>query len=592
MNKMILSGNEAIARGAYEAGCTYAAGYPGTPSTEIIEEISTKYLKDIYCHWATNEKVATEMVSGACIGGARAITTMKAQGMNVATDPIFVMAYQGVVGGMVIVCADDPSCHSSQNEQDDRFYAPHAKILMLEPSDSQECKDFTKAAFALSEKFDIPVMVRTTTRSSHSKGIVELGEREAYEIKKYERRVGKFSNMPNHVRANHEKLERNLIAAEEYSYDCPFNKIEANPGTTVGIITSGISYQYAREVFGENASYLKLGFTYPISRKLVKEFAAQYETIYVVEENDPYLEIQVKALGIDCIGKDKIPVCEELNPSVVREALLGEVLPTYTCAVAAPDRPPLLCAGCPHKGFFMALKKHKKQYVCYGDVGCYALGYNPPLDGYDAIHVMGASMSAGNGLSRVLKQQGDPRKGLAMIGDSTFFHSGLTPLVDMIKTNSDLVVCILDNSATAMTGHQVHPGVPSNLMHDEIPALDIVSVVKGIGVPESNVRIVDPINQAEMHEALDAAYEAEGPSVIICRHPCALIKAVQRANANKYCVVDPEKCAGCKACTRIVCPAISFKDGKAVISDRNACTACGLCMQFCKFDAISKVEVQ
>lgn len=591
MSKEILSGNEAIARGAYEAGCTYATGYPGTPSTEILEALSTRYLKDVYCHWATNEKVATEMICGASVGGARAITTMKAQGMNVATDPIFVMAYQGVVGGMVIVCADDPSCHSSQNEQDDRFYAPHAKLLMLEPSDSQECKDFTRDAFALSENYDVPVMIRTTTRISHSKSIVETGDREAYEIKKYQRRVGKFSNMPNHVKANHVKLEKNLAAAEEYAYACPYNRVEKNPGTGIGIITSGVSYQYAREVFGDTASYLKLGLTYPLSRKLILEFAGAYETIYVVEENDPYLEIQVKALGIPCVGKEKLPVCEELNPGIVRQALLGETRETYSCELQAPARPPLLCAGCPHKGFFFALKKHRDQFIPYGDVGCYALGYNPPLDGYDAIHVMGASMSAGNGLSRVLKQQGDTRKGLAMIGDSTFFHSGLTPLVDMIKTNSDLVVCVLDNSATAMTGHQIHPGVPSNLMHDDIPAIDIVSVVKGIGIREENIQIVDPIEQDQMHAALDRAYAAEGPCVIICRHPCALIKEVQRANANRYCVVDPDKCVGCKACTRLVCPAISFKGGKASITDTNACTACGLCIQQCKFDAITKVGV-
>ncbi|KPU44891.1 indolepyruvate ferredoxin oxidoreductase [Oxobacter pfennigii] len=589
MKKTILSGNEAVARGAYEAGCTYAVGYPGTPSTEIIEAISTEYLNDIYCHWATNEKVATEMAFGASIGGARAITTMKAQGMNVATDPIFVMAYQGVTGGVVILCADDPGCHSSQNEQDDRYYAKHAKILMLEPSDSQECKDFTKEAFEISERFDIPILVRTTTRVSHSKSIVELYDRDSFKLEKYERIFGKFSNMPNHVNANHRKLEENLSLAKKFSNNCKYNIVENNAGSRIGIIANGISYQYSREVFGDTASYLKIGLSYPLPDKLIVDFAKDYETIYVVEENDPYLEEYVKSLGVNCIGKDRIPTCGELNPSIIREALTGELHESYTASFDAPNRPPVFCAGCPHKGFYFALGKHRDQYVCYADVGCYAMGYNPPLNGYDAISVMGASFSAGNGLSRALQQQGDKRKVIAAIGDSTFFHSGITGLVDIVKTNANVVVAVLDNRTTAMTGHQLHPGNDSNLMGDDIKAVDIVRVAIGVGIKEENIRVIDPINQEDMHKTLDEAYEVDDAFLIVAKHPCALIKSVVKENANKYCEVDPDKCVGCKSCIKLVCPSISFINNKAVITDKNACTACGLCVQQCKFNAISKV---
>lgn len=587
--KQILSGNEAIARGAYEAGCTFAASYPGTPSTEILEQIAINYKDNIYCHWATNEKVATEMAIGASIGGTRALTTMKAQGINVAADPIFVMGYQGVTGGLVVVCADDPSAHSSQNEQDDRWYAPHAKLLMLEPSDSQECKDFTIAAFELSEKYDVPVLLRVTTRICHSKSLVELNERDTSSAKKYVSMPAKYSTLTVNVRKRHVIREQLLKEAEEYGNDCPFNRVETNPGTSIGVITSGVAYQYAKEVFGDTASYLKLGLTYPLPSKLIVDFAKKYETIYVIEENDPYLELHIKALGISCIGKDKIPICNELNPYIVKNSLFGDQADTYETELQVPARPPVLCAGCPHKGFFYSLIKHRHQFVNFGDIGCYALGWNPPLNGYEAIICMGASISSGAGLAKALEQQGDSRKVLSIIGDSTFFHSGITSLIDAIKTKSNTVICILDNSATAMTGHQPHPGIESNLMGEDVPAIDILKVVKAVGIDDDHIVIVDPVDQEAMHKALDAAYEAVGPFVIMAKRPCALIKEVRRQNAGKYCEVDAELCKGCKNCLKIACPALSFVDGKAVITDTDACTACGLCMQMCKFDAIKKV---
>jgi len=587
--KEILSGNEAIARGAYEAGCTLAASYPGTPSTEILEAIATNYKDSIYCHWATNEKVATEMAIGASIGGARAITSMKAQGMNIATDPIFVMGYQGVTGGLVIVCADDPSAHSSQNEQDDRWYAPHAKLLMLDPSDSQECKDFTKAAFELSEKYDVPVLLRVTTRICHSKGLVEIDE-PVTSMKKYKSMPMKYSTLTVNVRKQHVKREELLKEAEKYGNNCPYNRIESNPGTSVGIITSGVAYQYAREVFGETASYLKLGLTYPLPSKLIVDFAKNYETIYVIEENDHYLELHVKALGVNCIGKDRIPICNELNPYIVKSSLFENAkADTYETDIQAPARPPVLCAGCPHRGFFYALIKHRHQFVNFGDVGCYVLGSNPPLNGFEAIICMGASLSSGIGLSKTLERQGDSRKVLSMIGDSTFFHSGVTGLIDVVKTKANTVVCILDNDATAMTGHQPHPGIESNLMGDDAPPIEILQIIKAVGIDDSHIRIVDPIDQEAMHEALDVAYDVTGPFVIYVKRPCALIKSVRKANEGKYCEVIPEKCIGCKNCIKIACPALSFIDGKAVVTDLSACTSCGLCMQMCKFDAIVKV---
>lgn len=590
MNQTIMSGNEAVARGAYEAGCTFAAAYPGTPSTEILENIAN-YKDNIYCHWACNEKVAAEMTIGASIGGARALCAMKHVGMNVAADPMFTAAYAGVNGGMVIVTADDPGCHSSQNEQDNRWYAIHAKLAMLEPSDSAECKEFTKAAFELAERFDTPVMLRMTTRVCHSKGIVTPEERQNVPVKPYVRKTEKYAMLPATARKRHVIREAILLDMEEYGNHCPFNRVEEASDHKIGIITSGISYQHAHEVFGDTVSYLKLGLTYPLPRKLITDFASRYDTLYVIEENDPYLETAVRALGFTtCIGKEKITIQGELNAEIIRESLLGTSRPALpTVEADAPARPPVLCAGCPHRGFFYAISRQLDKIVPVGDIGCYALGVNAPLNGFDFSICMGAGLSSVMGLAKALEQQGDSRKALGMVGDSTFFHSGLNSLIDVISTEANVIACVLDNSITAMTGHQPNAGTPQNIMGQPSPVIDLVAVIKALGVPESHLRVVDPLDLDAMTAALKDGAAVKGPFVIVTKRPCALIKEVAKANAGRHCVIDSELCRGCKACMRITCPAISFENGKARISDPTSCTGCGLCMQMCKFNAIKKV---
>ena len=588
----IMSGNEAVARGVYEAGCTVAAAYPGTPSTEILENLATVYKDKIYSQWACNEKVAFEIALGASIGGVRAFAAMKHVGMNVAADPIFTAGYTGVNAGLVFVSADDPGCHSSQNEQDNRHYAPHAKILMLEPSDSQECMDFTKAAFELSEKFDTPVLLRMTTRICHAKSLVEIGERADYEPIKYERNFQKFAMLPANAIRRHPVVEEKLKAAAEYAEDCALNKVERASDNKIGIITSGVSYQHAKEVFGDTANYLKLGMTYPLPNKLIKEFASSVETLYVIEENDPYLEDAVKALGFpNAIGKEKIPACGELNAEIIRQALTdAPKTETYEVpSVTLPNRPPALCAGCPHRGWFYKLSQYKKKFMAVGDIGCYTLGGAPPLAAFDVTICMGSGFSTLIGFEKALKAQGDPRKVIGMLGDSTFFHSGITGLIDLYAAEANVVAVVLDNSITGMTGHQQNPGTTLNAMGEPSPAVSIPSVVKGIGIPEDHIRIFDPMDQEAVKAALDAAYEAEGLFVLISKRPCALLKEVQRANAGKSCKVDPDKCKGCKACMRIACPAIRFVDGKAEIFDQANCNGCTLCYQQCKFGAIEKV---
>ena len=589
MEKQILSGNEAVARGAYEAGCAVAAAYPGTPSTEILENVAL-YKDDIYCQWACNEKVAAEIAAGAAIGGARALAAMKHVGMNVAADPIFSMAYAGVNGGLVVVSADDPGCHSSQNEQDNRLFAPHAKIGLLEPSDSQECKDFTKLGFELSERFDVPMLLRMTTRICHSKSAVTLEEREDVAVKPYRRDIKKYALMPSHARIRHIDHEALLIEMEAYANECPVNYAEYNPGAKAGVITSGISYQYAREVFGDTVSYLKLGLTYPLPRKLITEFAEKFETLYVVEENDPYLETAIRALGFtNVIGKERIPICGELNTQIVREGLLGiPAEAAYEVELDAPARPPVMCAGCGYRGFFYALSRKLKRFVSVGDIGCYGLGVNPPLSASDYSLCMGAGLSSTIGLSKALALQGDSRKVLGMVGDSTFFHSGLNSLIDVVSSNANVVACVLNNHITAMTGHQQNPGTEINLMGEPNHTIDLVKLIRATDIGDERIRVVDPLDLAAVNAALDEAAEIEGPFVIVTSRPCALLKEVVRANAGKYCEVDEEKCRGCKKCLQIACPAISFVDKKAVIA-QDACNGCGLCLQMCNFDAISKV---
>ena len=588
--KEILSGNEAVARGIWEGGCTVAAAYPGTPSTEILENV-VQYKKDIYCQWASNEKVAVEITIGSSIGGVRSFAAMKHVGMNVAADPIFTAGMTGVNGGLVIVTADDPGCHSSQNEQDNRNYAPHAKVMMMEPSDSQECKDFTKAAFALSERFDIPVILRLTTRICHAKSIVTLGEKVDFTPIKYQRNFPKFAMLPANAVKRHAVVEPNLLRIEEYSNDCPYNVVERAADNKIGIITSGVSYQHAKEVFGDTVSYLKIGLSYPLPRKLMKEFASSVETLYVIEENDPYLETAVKALGFpQAVGKDKITCQGELNAEILREALTdaGPADTYHADDVKLPGRPPVLCAGCPHRGFFYTLSKNQDKFICGGDIGCYTLGGVAPLSAFDYTICMGAGFSTLIGMEQAMKAQGDPRKPLGMVGDSTFFHSGITGIVDIVSANADVVACVLDNSITAMTGHQENPGTPKNLMGDPSPVIDLVAVIRAIGVPEEHMRVVDPLDAEALQEAFDAARAVKGPFVIVTKRPCVMIKEVARANAKKYCRIDPEKCKGCRACMKIACPAIKFENKRAEIFDPVSCTACGLCMQQCKFGAIEK----
>lgn len=582
--KNLLTGNEAIARGAYEAGCLVACAYPGTPSTEILENVSQ--YDEIRSEWSTNEKVALEVASGAAIAGARSLVAMKHVGLNVAADPFFTIAYEGINGGLVIITADEPGMHSSQNEQDNRLYALHAKVAMVEPSDSQECKDFTKKAFGISETFDTPVLIRMTTRVCHSKGIVELEEREEASIKEYTKDTSKYIMVPANSKPKHIEMETERIPKlRDYSNTTSLNSIKYND-KKIGIITSGISYHHAREVFGDNASYLKIGFSYPLPDKLIEEFAEEVETLYIIEENEPYIETFVKAMGIDCIGKEAIPICGELSPQIIKESLLkeeeNEIL---KLDLNIPIRPPALCAGCPHRGIFYEVSKYKNKIVSTSDIGCYTLGMAPPLGVGDTCICMGAGLSAGIGFDRVNQMAERDKKVFGFIGDSTFFHSGITGLIDAVYNGTNMVVVILDNRITAMTGHQENPGTGKNIIGQEAPMVDIESMVKTIGIKQENIRVIDPYKLDETKAAVKDAYEANEPFVIITKQPCALIKDVQKKRKDLYCQVDQEKCTKCKTCLRIGCPAISFKDGEVTI-DENQCNGCTVCLQVCPFDAI------
>lgn len=584
--KVIMSGNEAIARGAYEAGCKVASAYPGTPSTEILENFAT--YDGVYAEWAPNEKVGLEVASGAAIGGARSLTTMKHVGLNVAADPLFTMAYEGVNGGLVVVTADDPGMHSSQNEQDNRLFAPHAKIAMVEPSDSQECKDFMKEAFNISEQFDTVVLYRSTTRVSHSKSVVELGERKESEVKPYEKDITKYIMIPAHSKKKHYEVEERLNKLKEYSNNCSLNRMEM-VDSKIGIITSGISYQYVKEVFGDKVSVLKIGMSYPLPDKMMKEFASKVEKIYVVEENEPYLENALKVLGINCIGKEVIPICEELNPDIIRKAICNESHEqNYTVDIKAPSRPPVLCPGCPHRGIFYAVSKYKNNIISSGDIGCYTLGMVAPLNVTDTCVCMGASITAGLGIEKANQLANRDKKVFAFIGDSTFFHSGMTGLTNSIYNNIPIVTCILDNRTTGMTGHQENPGTGKTLQNRPAPMIDIEKVVLALGIKEENLKVVDPYKLEETEAAVKAAYESSEPFVIITKQPCALKKDVIKRRANMNCNVDSDKCKKCKACLKTGCPALKFKDNVVSI-DKNMCNGCELCKQVCKFDAIEKV---
>ena len=575
--KKIMLGNEAVARGLYEAGCRLVSSYPGTPSTEV-SEYAAKY-DEIYAEWAPNEKVAFEVALGASIAGGRSFCGMKHVGLNVAADPLFIGAYVGSNGGMVIGVADDPGMHSSQNEQDSRHYARAAKLPMLEPSDSGECLNFTKAAYELSEKYDTPVILRLCTRVSHSQSIVEFNDRVEADIKNYEKNPAKHVMMPGNAKARHIVVEERLKALTEYAENCPFNVTEINDGSKIGIITAGTCYQYAKEIYGDDVSYLKLGLVFPLPEKLIADFAAKFERVIVIEELDDYIESHCKKLGISVDGKNLLPVCGEYSQELLAEKLLDKKAEFKSIGVQIPVRPPVLCSGCPHRGVFYIFKK-LKLYVS-GDIGCYTLGATPPLNGMDTTLCMGASVSALHGFNKIRGEE-SAAKSVAVIGDSTFMHSGITGLVNITYNKGISTVVVVDNSITGMTGHQENPTTGYTLKGEAVTGIMIENICKSAGVKPERIKVVDPNNIDEFESVLKAELAATEPSVIIARRPCALLKYVKR---NPPFKIDTEKCIGCRACMGIGCPSISFADKKAVI-DSTSCTGCGLCQKLCRFDAI------
>mgnify|MGYP003279118740 FL=1 len=589
--KHLMSGNEATARGVYEAGIKVCSAYPGTPSTEILENLP-QYGKDVYCEWAPNEKVAAEVAYGAAMAGSRSFCTMKMVGLNVAADPLFTAGYLGVNGAYIVVSADDPSCHSSQNEQDNRLYARAAKVAMVEPSDSQECKDFVKLACEISEEFDTPVLYRTTTRVCHSKGLVEFGERTEHTAPAYQRNVRKFVCTPANAYMNHPIVEERLAKLAEYgctrALENGLNKLELGDGK-VGVITASISYQYAKEVFPEGTSFLKLGLTFPLPMGLIRDFAKKVEKLYVIEELEPFMEEQIKAAGIDCVGKELTGNMYELNTELVRERVLG-VKPSYQVIteVQAAKRPPALCPGCPHRGFFYTLSK-SKNYVVTGDIGCYTLGSAAPLSCMDACLCMGGGFTVGMGIAKSFQREGVTDKVVfGVMGDSTFFHSGMTGAAEIIYNNGRMIPCVLDNRITGMTGHQDNPGTGFTLMGEEAPMIRVEGVLEAYGF--APVFTVDPQDLKAMKQTVDAAVAAlnEGKHpAIVTRRPCLLIKRMKHENG--MCVVNADKCRSCKSCLKVGCPAISMENGKAFI-DRTQCVGCTVCAQACPFGAIEKEE--
>ena len=577
-----MTGNEAIARGAYEAGVRVCSAYPGTPSTEIFENLP-QYKDSLYCEWAPNEKVAAEVAYGASIAGVRSLCAMKHVGVNVAADPIFTAAYNGVGKGFVIVSADDPSMHSSQNEQDNRHYARAAKIAMVEPADSQECLDFMKAAYEISEKFDIPVMLRTTTRVSHSKSLVTLGERTEHPTEEYVKNIKKNVASPANALVNHPKLEKNLAALEEYACTSPLNTVEMN-GTKVGVITASIAYQYAKEAFPADTSFLKLGITFPLPMALIRDFAAKVEKLYIIEELDGYMETEIKAAGIDCVGKELIGNMYELNPQIIEERVFGKKPEFKNLTVKAAPRPPALCAGCPHRGFFYAISKQKNVIVS-GDIGCYTLGSAQPFNAVDSVVCMGGGFSVGMGMAKALEAKGENKKVFGIMGDSTFFHSGMTGAAEIVYNNGNIIPVVLDNSITGMTGHQDNPGSGHNLKGEIATSIKIEKVLEAYGY--ENVYIVDPLDLKAMEDAIKGAMNSEKRAAIITHRPCLLIKRIKHDIA--LCVTDEAKCIGCKKCLKVGCPALMIKDGKCKI-DANQCVGCTVCAQVCPVGAISRKE--
>lgn len=578
-NKKFLSGDEAVAQGAWEAGCHVAAAYPGTPSTEILEAVVT--YPEIYCEWSTNEKVAYEVALGASMAGARALYASKHVGLNVAADPFFSSAYIGSRGGLVIVTADDPSMHSSQNEQDNRYYGIAAKVPVLSPSDSQECKDFTMLAFDISERFNVPVIVRLTTRTSHANGVVTCEGRNEVPIKGYEKNIQKNLILPMFARKLHASLEERMLALKEYSETAEINKIEEGK-ETVGIIADGVAYTYAKEVYPD-AWFLKLGMMHPLPEKLVRELASKVEKIYIVEENDPVIEQSVKAMGISCVGKEVVPRVLELNPDRLRQAFFGEA-PKSSDVGEIPARPPALCPGCTHRPVFHILSRMKP--IITGDIGCYTLGALPPLNAMDTCVDMGASITIAHGIRKALNfSQNESQKAqrvVAVIGDSTFFHSGMTGLANAVYNKAPVTVVVMDNRITAMTGHQQHPGTGKTLMGEDTVELDAAEAARALGV--KHVWVVDPYDYKETKEVLKQAMELDEPSVVVTRRACPLY---DRTQWKPYYCVDEETCIGCKMCVGLGCPAISFfAERKKSHINQVLCTGCSICAQVCPKGAI------
>ncbi len=576
--KKLLLGNAAVARGAYEAGVTVVASYPGTPSTEITEEI-VKF-EEIYAEWSPNEKVAAEVAIGASIGGARAMSCMKHVGLNVMADPVFTVSYIGVNGGLVFCVADDPGMHSSQNEQDSRHYAKASKIAMLEPSDSSECKEFTKLAYTLSEKYDTPMFVRLSTRVSHSQSLVELGDREEVALKPYEKNIPKHVMMPAMAIKRHVVVEDRIKALTELAETSELNRVEEN-GSKIGVITAGISYMYAKEALGDKADFLKLGMVYPLPEKKIIDFAKKYDKVYVIEELDPIIEQHCKALGVNVIGKEVFTLLGEYTPNMIKKAVLGEEAPEVARATEAiPVRPPVMCAGCPHRGTFYVLKK--LGLVVSGDIGCYTLGAAAPLQSVDTTICMGASVSAALGMAKARGAEFN-KKLVSVIGDSTFMHSGITGLVDIVYNKGNNTVIILDNSITGMTGHQNNPTTGYTIRGEETKQVNLIALCKAVGI--EHVVVADPFDVKNFEKVVKEEVEREEPSVIIAQRPCALLKSVKYTG---HCKIT-DKCKNCKLCMKLGCPAISIKDGKPCI-DETQCNGCGLCINVCPFGAIEKEE--
>jgi len=579
--KLFLSGNEAIARGAWEKGVHFASSYPGTPSTEITETIGKEY-PEIDAQWAPNEKVAMEVIAGASFAGARVLSAMKHVGLNVAADPFFTLSYIGATGGIVIVSADDPGMHSSQNEQDNRLLGRAAKVVILEPSDSQEAKDFTALGYEISEEFDTPVLMRITTRICHSKSLVEVGPREEVPVKGYTKDIAKRVPIPANARKMHSRVVARLKAIEEWGYSSPLNRIEMGD-KSIGIITSGISYQYVKEVHPE-ASVLKLGLTNPLPWKLIGEFIDQVDSVMFVEEGEPYLEERIRSrFLVDGTGSELISVEGELNPELVRTGIKnGEALPLTFAGVDLPGRPPALCPGCPHRGAFHILSKMKASST--GDIGCYTLGLMPPYNALETVVCMGASIGVLSGIEKAVGRSNMPKL-VSAIGESTFVHSGITGLIDMVYNGSTGTVMIMDNSLTAMTGGQENPTTGKNLRGEPAPVLDLEKMVLACGV--KYVRVVDPHDLPEMKRAFEEEFAREELSVIITRRPCIMQYKPKRITVAVH---HPDKCVHCKLCVKLGCPAISWDEEKRIpVIDETLCWPnCNLCVQVCPKDALSK----